>query len=310
MAEPVAAGIIGGVSFEEMPGSPAISGKDNGMVATRHLRIAWSDIWTLYAALTDRTAIENTNSVSVADFPGYPGYWTDSNAFKTRLVVSDIEIDPSHDGRVKDITVDNDDMGSYGKADVILTYTTYTEPKRRAFWSTRTSAVNVRGYTFDDSGKIADGESTNPLKHIPDQEIVVSILTEELNPGIPKEASIAEMIWPKLALGSSNSDRVTFWFGDQAKVFPKFTLMLVSYESTPTLRFGKQYQEIIYRFIVAPAYLYIVDGPFVGTTETFPINGSNDAWQYGFSPQDNTFIKMDKSPVSSLPFYHLFPWSF
>jgi len=318
MAE-VYAGTIGGVNYNEYAGSVSISVTESGIVARRRITIDWSDIWTLYAALIARP-INKTPKTDLYDFPTWPGKYAtsdiipNSEKYKTRLVVSDFSYEPSFAGRQPGISADESNSGiaSYDKADVILTYTTYTEPKRRSSFITRTSAVRVgSGYVFDDSGKEANGDQTSAIKNIPEQEIITPIWSEEIDENIPEQLSAADLAWAINAVGNSNSDKVSFWLGDNRMQFPTKTLMLASFEVNPVTRFGRQSKEIVYRFIIAPAYLYIVDGPLYGTeTTTFPLNNNqNDAWQYSFSEEDNTFVKMSKSPIDSVPFAPLFPWS-
>ena len=121
--------------------------------------------------MTARPLSPQTSQTDVMEFPTFPGSWSNGQYF-SKLVVEDIRVMPSFQGRQPGIDADssNSNIASYDKADVMLTYKLYLEPKRLASWTTRTSAVRLKGiYEFDDDSKQAHQDPADPLKYLPNQ---------------------------------------------------------------------------------------------------------------------------------------------
>jgi len=299
------AGTIGGVDFEELPGSPRITVNSDGMTAVRMLRILWSDQWAFIEAMTDKRQQTIASSPTTFDYPGFPGSWSNLS-YMSKLQVDDIEIKPAFDGNQEGITVDasNNNIGAYDLAEVTITYRLYDKPSRRAVWTTRTNAVRPSRIWKFTSGQ-ANGDPANPTKYLPDQEIMIPIYPFEWDRGIDDNASILNLSKAEEKVGLINSDSVNIGFGRESKRYPKNSLLFASFEVENVFRYAKADHAIVYRFIVAPAYL---DNP-----DDFD-NTDLNPWEFAYSAMDNSYIPIENQVDPDTPLFNeadfepLFPW--
>jgi len=314
MGQPVNTCIVGNKSVEELIGSPNINVTSDGTKAVRTLRVAYADLWDVIDALTDKRQQLQTPDRERADFPGasskgFQGSWANGQYF-TKLQVSDIEVKPAWDGNQENITVDStlQDLGKYDKYEMTVTYSLYTEPKRRATWSTRTNAIRQGGdWAFAEGD--AETDPANPMKYLPSQEIMIPVYSYEWRDDIGDNASILNLSAANARVGSVNSDKITIYFGRNKLEFPAGVLLFDSFEVENVTKYMRAEHEIYYRLIVAPAYLY-EPSLYTGTNPT----NDGGAWNYEWSLKDGDFKHIQYSSdvsrklFTSSAFANLFPW--
>ena len=181
----------------------------------------------------------------------------------------------------------------------------YSDPRRRAIITTRTTATRVT-----QTWKLALGENldypVNPSRHLPAQEIMIPIEPYEWSDGIPKNAQIMNLEAAEKRIGKTNSDIIQIGFGRKVKTYPVNTLLFVSYEMENVWRYARYDHQIVYRFIVAPAYLANTSFDF-NVLGISPFNFEYSSLDGAYMPIKNN-INKDATLYQSTDFESLFPW--
>jgi hypothetical protein len=301
------AGYLGAIPFKEYPGSSSFEITDTGIVATRILHVPWESLWQAVQELTPRADRKNMDVDIDAPwvFPGFPGRIdSPTNAFRSRLIVNNISVEPAWNGKTPGITTDSANHGiiKYDEAALTVSYAQDVADMRSTEWQMSISEqYNRDRFLFDNSSSDKDSDQADAKMLFPSQEFSIRLSGWKL--GHADNDRIRSTQEAAYAVGKINGDEVRIWNGTLAYDFKYGQIRMEYFELSPQLRLGRLQNDIVYHFAICPAMWNSID---VEDDET-------PTWNHVYDPAKHMFRVPEEDiypdGTATFPFSNLVFWN-